>query len=106
MSELNIPDLNIFLKHLVKWQIFALYLPRIVQSDIDTIERNKRDDNDDQKIALYTKWLNVYPDASWEDVIIALQKAKENRIATELRKKFPIVEAAAMSPKKPNEVYN
>ena len=89
------------LKDLVRgWKTFAILLPKIEQPDIDTIESDRRDDTVDQKQRLYDKWLRVYPEASWEDVIVALEKAKENKIAKSLREKFHITETA-MSPKQP-----
>ena len=89
------------LKDLVRgWKTFAIHLPEIEQPDIDTIESDRRDDTVDQKQRLYDKWLRAYPEASWEDVIVALEKAKENKIAKSLREKFHITETA-MSPKQP-----
>ena len=90
------------LKDLVRWKTFAIHLPEIEQSHIDTIESDSRDDNVDQKQRLYDKWLRVYPEASWEDVIMALEKVEENTIAKSLREKFLIrVTETAMSPKQP-----
>ena len=89
------------LKKLVRgWKTFAIHLPEIEQADIDTIESDRRDDTVDQKQRLYDKWLRVYPEASWEDVFVALEKAGENNIAKSLREKFYTTEAA-MSPKQP-----
>ena len=29
-----------------------------------------------QKLALWTKWLNMYPEGTWEDVISALEEGR------------------------------
>ena len=44
----------------------------------------------------------AYPDASWEDVVHALEKVKENGIAKNIREKFNVNETA-MSPKQTEE---
>lgn len=89
MSKPTIPELNQQLKDLVSWQEFALYLPGIDQTDIRVIESDKRDDISSQKIALYEKWLHVYPEALWVDVIRALETVRENSIAKQLMEKYP-----------------
>lgn len=80
----TIKELNTCLKDLVEWNEFALYLPDIHQRDIKIIiENNPYIVN--QKIALYDKWLNVSPNASWDDVINALEEVGENTIAQQLK---------------------
>ncbi len=98
MSRPNLRELHENLSGIVKWEIFALYLPGISDDDIFVIEKNKRDDVVDQKFALYKKWLEVCPTASWKDVINALEKVKENTVAEQIKMKFP-TEISAMSPK-------
>ena len=100
MTRPTVQELAVNLKDLVRWKTFAIHLPAIEQTDIDTIESASRDDTVDQKLRLYDMWLRVYPEASWEDVIMALEKAKENKIAKSLREKFHITETV-MSLKKP-----
>ena len=100
MAKLTVKGLLENLKDLVRWKTFAIHLPEIEQTDIVTIESDSRDDNVDQNQRLYDKWVRVYPEASWEDVIVALEKAKENKIAKSLREKFHITETE-MSPKQP-----
>ena len=102
MSKPEIQELDQYLGDLVKgWERFALHLPGIDQADIDVIKENSRDDVVDRKMTLYKKWLRVFPSASWSDVIQALEKVKENTIASSLRSKFPVSQTTAMSPKKP-----
>ena len=61
---------------LVNWQKFGTFLPGIRSEDIQVIERDNRG-TDRQKAALFSKWLNVCPEASWQDVMSALQKSRE-----------------------------
>ena len=85
---LTVRDLDDHLRDLVKWKRFALYLPGIGQSDIEVIVTEKRDDVAEQKLLLFSKWLSVYPKATWQDVIQALEKTDEFTIANKLRMKL------------------
>ena len=84
----EMPELDIHLKKLVYWDRFALHLPGIEQAHINIIKGNNRGDLVAQKLKLYEKWLSVFPGASWNDVIQALEKAEENAIASNLRSLF------------------
>ena len=85
------------LRDLVCWERFALHLPQITQTDIDIIKRDNPLNTALQKQALFNMWLRVYPSASWEHVILALQKVDENYIAQTLPHCLP---EAALSPQK------
>ena len=87
MSKPTVEELVELLRKLVHWEQVAIHLPGIDQSDIDKIKKDNSK-TDDQKQVLYDKWLRVYPDASWEDVIRALEKEEENTRAVSLREKF------------------
>ena len=67
------------LKPLVDWKRFALCLPGITQSDVNIIEKAKRNAHL-KKMALHKKWLQVNPQASWRDVVNALKQCKENEL--------------------------
>ena len=82
---------------MVYWETFALHLPQITQTDIDIIKREVKDDIKGQKQALFNKWLRVYPSASWEHVILALETVDENYIAQTILHCLP---EAALSPQK------
>ena len=82
---------------MVYWERFALHLPQITQTDINIIKREVKDDITGQKQALFNKWLQVYPSASWEHVILALQTVDENYIAQTILHCLP---EAALSPQK------
>uniref|UniRef100_A0A1X7UKX3 Death domain-containing protein n=1 Tax=Amphimedon queenslandica TaxID=400682 RepID=A0A1X7UKX3_AMPQE len=66
-----------YLKQLVDWKPFALYLPGITQSDVNIIDKTKKN----AKAAIHQIWLQVNPTASWRDVINALKQCKENELA-------------------------
>ena len=80
----TLAELDRSLKKLVKWKQMAIHLPNIDASVIETIKKENQNDLADEKLALCTKWLSVYPDASWEDVVHALREAEENSLANEV----------------------
>ena len=73
------------LTRLVHWESFALQLPRIENSHIQIIKRD-HPYVDDQKLALFGKWLRLTPEASWKHVIDALEVVDENAIAEDIRR--------------------
>ena len=107
MSALTVQEMDECLKGLVNWQRFAIHLPEIEPEDISIIVNNKRDDICDQRLALYEKWLHAYPDASWDDVIQALEIVKEDTIASKLKVKFPKTQQSTtvVSSKQQSEVH-
>ena len=78
-------DLDLELVELVNWQRFATHLPNLTKADIEEIEKN-RSDVKDQKLELFGTWLRKSSNASWNDVISALDKAQEKRLSDTLRK--------------------
>uniref|UniRef100_A0A1X7T0L8 Death domain-containing protein n=1 Tax=Amphimedon queenslandica TaxID=400682 RepID=A0A1X7T0L8_AMPQE len=74
------------LKPLVDWKPFALGLPQITQSDVNLIDKKKRNAHL-MKMALHKRWLQVNPTASWRDVINALKQCKENELARTIEDK-------------------
>ena len=80
----TLAELDRSLKKLVKWKRMAIYLPNIDGSVIETIKKENQNDLAEEKLALCMKWLSVYPDASWEDVVHALREAEENTLANEV----------------------
>ena len=57
-------------------------------SHIDTIKREESNNIAGQKQAMVKRWLELYPNASWEDVASALEVIGQNLIATSIRKTF------------------
>ena len=86
MSRPEHSELHSLLKDLVRWEIFALHLPSISQADIDKIKQ-EQSSLDDRKLALFDKWLRKYPAASWNAVMLALEKADEMTIAQSIKEK-------------------
>ena len=72
---------------LVNWQKFGTFLPGIKSEHIQVIERDIRG-TDLQKGALFTKWLSVHPEASWQDVLFALEKSQEYTLASKVYQKL------------------
>ena len=82
------PDIALltqWLEPLLEWKQFGLGLPKITYSDISRIEAEKVT-IEDRKLALYSKWLDVAPKATWADVINALNKRKENKLIQDIRR--------------------
>ena len=93
-SKPTVSELDLKLADLVEWQIFATHLPNITNTDIRQIEHDNRK-LAQQKLDLFGTWLRRRPTASWGDVIIALEKAKENALANAITKKFDVVSSTA-----------
>ena len=72
---------------LVNWQKFGTFLPGIKSEHIQVIERDFRG-TDLQKAALFSKWLSVHPEASWKDVLFALEKSQEYSLASRVYQKL------------------
>ena len=66
---------------LVDWQKFGAFLPGIEREDIEVIE-HESSSVDQQKAALFAKWLRLHPEASWDDVLSALAKSREYTLAS------------------------
>ena len=49
--------------------------------DIEIIKREFPNSISDQKCALFDRWLRIYPSASWDDVVLALEAIGENHLA-------------------------
>ena len=78
-------ELDLELVELVNWQRFATHLPNLTRADIEEIQKN-RNDIKDQKLELFGTWLRKSSDASWNDVMSALERAQEKRLSDTLRK--------------------
>lgn len=72
------------LSPLTKWQTFAAYLPSITKDHIEKIEQDYKQ-IDRQKEALYSKWQNIHPDGTWDDVIKALRKMERNDLVIHIQ---------------------
>ena len=81
----TVKGLDYQLKDLIHWERLAIHLPQISPADIETIKRNNPSDVNAQKLALFNKWLRVYPKASWNSVVLALEVIDENNIAQKIQ---------------------
>ena len=77
-------ELDSSLNKLVDWEHVALHLPKIDTSVIGIIKKGNPSNVAGHKLALWTKWLNMYPEGTWEDVISALRKVNEIALAESL----------------------
>ena len=83
-------ELDLELAELVNWQRFATHLPHLTRGDIEQIEQDNRDVQR-QKLELYGTWLRRCPNASWNDIVLALEKSKEITLANVIKMKFNVV---------------
>ena len=72
---------------LVNWEKFGTFLPGIKSEHIQVIERDIRG-TDLQKVALFSKWFNVHPEPSWQDVLFALEKSQEHSLTSRVYQKL------------------
>ena len=80
----DVPLLIQWLQPLVNWKQFGMCLPGMSEHDVSRIE----DENakiEDRKLALYSKWLSINPNATWNDVIAALTSLNENTLAQNIK---------------------
>ena len=81
---------------LVNWQTFGAFLPGIKSEHIQVIEcENRRIDQ--QKAALFMKWLSVYPEGSWQDVLFALETSQEYTLASKVYQQFNTTSSTALT---------
>ena len=88
-------ELDLELAELVNWQRFATHLPDLTAGDIEQIKLDNNSNVAQQKLGLYRKWLQTSTKASWEYVITGLEKAKENVLADEIKRKFNAVSSCS-----------
>ena len=76
-----------WLDPLVDWQSFGYCLPEIDEHDIPKIETGSSNLNE-QKRKLYSIWLSVCPEGTWNDVIKALETNRQNALAHDIKEKI------------------
>ena len=81
---------------LVNWQKFGVFLPGIKSEHIQVIERDIRG-TDLQKAALFSKWLSVHPEASWQDVLFTLEKSQNYTLASSVYQKLNTTSLTALT---------
>ena len=80
VSGPSISKLKQLLCKLVHWEGFAIHLPGIEQNHTEQIEKDFQG-TDDQKHALFAKWLKERPNASWDEVTVALEIERQKDLA-------------------------
>ncbi len=85
INKPDVPAMDLALKALTRWKVFANHLRCITTYEIDTIDQDEPQSVEKKKMALFKKWLEVCPDASWSDVVTTLIKARENKLAQEIK---------------------
>ena len=80
-------ELDLELAELVNWQRFATHLPHLTRGDIEQVEQENHDVQR-QKLELFRTWLRRCPNASWNDIVVALEKSKEITLANVIKMKF------------------
>ena len=81
------PDISLliqWLQPLVDWKQFAMCLPGMSEHDISKIEAEHAK-IEDQKLVLYSKWLSINPNATWNDVITTLTSLNKNTLAQDIK---------------------
>ena len=78
-------DLALWLKDLVDWVPFGENLPGIREAHIKLIQAQNRDQIGAQKRELFNRWLAIYPEASYKDVVNALEIVEEQALARNIR---------------------
>ena len=80
----EIPLLIQWLQPLVHWKQFGTCLPGMSVHVVSKIEaENAR--IEDQKLALYSEWLSINLNATWNDVITTLMNLEKNELAQNIK---------------------
>ena len=93
------PDISLliqWLEPLVDWKSFSLCLVGMKEHDILKIEQENIK-IEDKKLVLYSKWLSVNPKGTWRDVIDALTRLHQNKLAQDIKDHIYSDAASTMS---------
>ena len=85
----DVPDVSVLYSELstvVNWHQLGLNLG-LPKHELDKIERDYQE-NDRQRLEMSYKWLRRTPNATWEDVVSAVQQMGENRVAENICQKY------------------
>ena len=96
MSDLAVETLVEQLNMLMEWEAVAIHLPGIGKHHIDEIKANNPINVKNQKLDMYHKWLQLSPNGTWGDVVEALVKAGENRIAGNIKQTIPTAKSNSL----------
>ena len=85
-DELNAERLSSELATVIEWKKLGINLG-VSKDDLDEIQHNNEWDYQ-RKLEMSKLWLQCTPNATWEDVVIALQKMGKNKVAEGIRDKY------------------
>ena len=84
---LNVKNLSSELTTITNWYLLGLYL-NLQTHDLSKIQQDHAyHGNDRQMLEMLSLWLRRTPNATWGDVVSALQQMGENRVAENIRQK-------------------
>ena len=84
---LNVRNLSSELTTITNWYQLGLYL-NLQTHELDKIQQDHaHHGNDRQMVGMLSLWLRRTPNATWGDVVSALQQMGENRVAENIRQK-------------------
>ena len=86
LSGLNLKNLSSELATVIEWLSLGLNLG-LQQHELAKIERDYQG-NDRRRLQMLNLWLQRTPNATWEDVVDALQQMGENTVAENIREKY------------------
>ena len=70
------------------WFLLGVNL-RLPKHELSKIQQNyAHQGNDQQRVEMLDLWLRRTPNATWEDVVDALQQMGENTVAENIREKY------------------
>lgn len=93
-SKPKVAQLTIELIDIVDdWETFAIQLPEITKTHLNTARHDYPNNIKNQKLRIYQTWLEVYPQATWDDVVDALNKTELVAKANSLQKILTPVQA-------------
>ena len=85
-SALNLKNLSSELATVINWFLLGINLG-LQKHELTKIERDYQG-NDRRRVEMLNLWLQRTPNATWEDVVDALQQMGENRVAENIREKY------------------
>ena len=83
---LNLKNLSSELATVINWFLLGLNLG-LQKHELTKIERDYQG-NDRRRVEMSHLWLQRTPNATWEDVVRALQQMGENTVAENIREKY------------------
>ena len=84
---LNVKNPSSELTTITDWYQLGLYL-NLQTHELDKIQQDHaHQGNDRQMVGMLALWLQRTPNATWEDMVSALQQMRENRVAKNIHQK-------------------